>query len=228
MQRCRGRGFEDFEILDIDSDRDGVVYLQASYVPEDGRDSELYRSVDEGETWEPVGADLDQFGVTSMAVHPDGILFAGTESQGVHFSLNGGAEWNAVGTGLSPAAVIDIEFGSDGFIYAGTTSGVYRIPISVATSTEDLSTPSAVALQQNYPNPFTSRTSIRYTLPRSGSVRLVVYDVLGREVERLRDGMQAAGSHEISFGRGALSTGVYFYRLVVDGMALQRQMTLVE
>lgn len=220
------RGFEDFVIRDVDSDREGVLYLQAQYVPGGVQGCELHRSVDEGETWEPVGADLDQFVITSMAVHPDGILFAGTKSNGVHFSLDRGVSWNASGSGLPLASVNDIEVGSDGFIYAGTTSGIYRIPLSVATSTEDVTALSAFVLEQNHPNPFTTRTSIRYTLPRSASVRLVVYDILGREVERLRDGMQAAGSHETSFERGALASGVYFYRLEVEGRTLQRRMIL--
>ncbi len=80
----------------------------------------------------------------------------------------------------------------------------------------DLQAPDAVALHENFPNPFREVTTIRYELPRDTAVRLAVYDVQGREVASLVDGAQAAGRHAIPFHAEGLPSGLYFYRLVTD------------
>jgi hypothetical protein len=84
--------------------------------------------------------------------------------------------------------------------------------------------PAAFALSQNYPNPFNPSTTILYQMPVPGYVRLVVYDLLGREVARLFDGPQSAGLHPATFNAAHLSSGVYFYRLTAPGYAAQKSM----
>ena len=73
--------------------------------------------------------------------------------------------------------------------------------------------PGAFMLHQNYPNPFNPTTTIAYILPTSSAVRLTVYDVRGRAVRVLTDGLQPAGSHEATLDATGLPSGVYFYRL---------------
>ncbi|MEK7263943.1 MAG: T9SS type A sorting domain-containing protein, partial [Bacteroidota bacterium] len=75
------------------------------------------------------------------------------------------------------------------------------------------------SLAQNYPNPFNPQTAISFSLLAVGNVTLKVYDVLGREVATLlnNETMQA-GRHEIQFDGSKFPSGVYFYRLSVDGI----------
>ncbi|ARA94136.1 hypothetical protein AWN76_013885 [Rhodothermaceae bacterium RA] len=73
--------------------------------------------------------------------------------------------------------------------------------------------PATLTLVGSYPNPFNPRATIRYGLPEAGSVRLAVYDLLGREVTVLVDGMQVAGWYNVAFEAGTLPTGVYLYRV---------------
>jgi len=68
-------------------------------------------------------------------------------------------------------------------------------------------------LYQNYPNPFNPSTVIRYSIPEAGSVKLLLYNLLGQEVKVLDSGYKSAGTHSIDFNAGNLSSGVYFYRL---------------
>jgi hypothetical protein len=84
--------------------------------------------------------------------------------------------------------------------------------------------PSTFALFQNYPNPFNPSTTISYQVPRAGDVRLVVYDLLGREVIRLADGQKAAGFYRATFNAAQFSSGAYFYRLTAAGYAAQKSM----
>jgi hypothetical protein len=88
-------------------------------------------------------------------------------------------------------------------------------------------------LQQNYPNPFSASgtfgnpaTNIGYALPRSMHVRLVVYDVLGRQVATLVEARQPAGSYSVRFDANGLGTGLYFYRLETESFTKVRKMLL--
>ncbi|MEZ4702780.1 MAG: T9SS type A sorting domain-containing protein [Rhodothermales bacterium] len=85
-------------------------------------------------------------------------------------------------------------------------------PAGPAVQPEPL--PEGIGQLAQFPNPFLDQTTIRYIIPQTTTVKLVVYDVLGREVERLVDGVQAAGLHEVVFHPGGvLASGVYFYTL---------------
>lgn len=98
----------------------------------------------------------------------------------------------------------------------------------VGTPVEQADLPSSFQLHQNYPNPFNPQTTIRYALPQASRVRLVVYDVLGREVAPLVDGVQVAGTHEVLFEATDLPSGVYLLRLEADGFVEARTMLLAK
>ena len=99
-------------------------------------------------------------------------------------------------------------------------------PKPVNTESEEL--PTEVALMGNYPNPFNPQTTIGYALPKAGDVSLIVYDMLGREVDVLLDGPQAAGRHTVRFGANHLPNGAYVYRLVAADKTITRTMVLVK
>lgn len=65
----------------------------------------------------------------------------------------------------------------------------------------------------SFPNPFNPTTQIAFTLPRAQRVRLVVYDVTGREVRTLTDRVYESGEHRVSFDGSSLPSGIYFARL---------------
>lgn len=99
-------------------------------------------------------------------------------------------------------------------------------PKSEMHSDEEL--PTEVTLAQNYPNPFNPSTQIRFTLDAERQTSLKVYDVLGREVAVLVDGVRPAGTHRVTFDASTLAGGVYVYRLQADGKVLSRKLTLVK
>ncbi len=83
------------------------------------------------------------------------------------------------------------------------------------------------ALAFPYPNPATSRTTIPFSIPEAGPVRLSVLDALGREVLILEDGVRSAGDLEVAFDTGRLSPGVYVVRLEAGGEVASRTLTVV-
>ena len=86
---------------------------------------------------------------------------------------------------------------------------------STVIRTEVIS-PGKFILRQNYPNPFNPSTVIEYSIPSAGLVSLEVYDILGKKVETLVNEYQNGGSYKIIFRRKDLSSGIYFYRLIVS------------
>lgn len=77
--------------------------------------------------------------------------------------------------------------------------------------------PASFELNQNYPNPFNPGTKIDYSIPNDGKVKLIIYDAMGKEVKRLIDNNQSAGYYTIDFNASGLASGIYYYRLEVNG-----------
>ena len=75
-------------------------------------------------------------------------------------------------------------------------------------------TPKGFKLYQNYPNPFNPLTKIRFELPKSSFVKLIVYNILGKEIGTLVNEKLKAGSYEVSWDGSRLPSGIYFYRLM--------------
>lgn len=84
------------------------------------------------------------------------------------------------------------------------------------------------ALSQNYPNPFNPTTSISYTLPEAGMTTLKVYDMLGREVATLVNGVMSQGTHSVMFNAANLGSGVYLYELRSGNTRITNKMTLMK
>jgi len=88
--------------------------------------------------------------------------------------------------------------------------------------------PEAYQLYRNYPNPFNPGTTIRYDLPRNTRVRLAVYDITGREVALLRDGLQQAGRHEVQWNGALFASGVYMIKMQTDEWSQVNKMMLIK
>jgi flagellar hook assembly protein FlgD len=95
------------------------------------------------------------------------------------------------------------------------------------------SIPGRMTLYPNHPNPFNAQTMIEYVLPEAAKVRLVIFDIAGRSLRRLVDGMQPAGYQRVVWdGRDernvVVSSGTYFYRLEVGSETHVNKMTVVK
>jgi len=88
--------------------------------------------------------------------------------------------------------------------------------------------PERFALLQSYPNPFNPSTIIAYDLSKTGHISLRVFDLLGREVAVLKDGMMEAGSHRVTFDGSNLASGIYFARLDAGEFVQTKKLMLLK
>jgi cytochrome c peroxidase len=113
----------------------------------------------------------------------------------------------------------------------GELAGERYVGMAFATSTANESegiVPSDFALMGTYPNPFNPQTTATFLVPEASNVRLSVFDLLGREVSVLVDGMMEAGTHEVTFQAGNLPSGTYLLRMAAPGAQFSRTMTLLK
>ena len=103
------------------------------------------------------------------------------------------------------------------------------LTMGTSTSNElDAEIPKSIVLEQNFPNPFNPTTQIEFSLPQAMHVKLNVYDVLGRNVASLTNGLVAAGKHTMSFDARALSSGLYIYQLEAGNTVITKKMMLMK
>lgn len=88
--------------------------------------------------------------------------------------------------------------------------------------------PMEFALHQNYPNPFNPTTHIAFDLPARSFVSLDVYDLLGRRVATLAEGIMESGRHELDWDASGHPSGMYLYRLKTDGATQTKKMILMK
>jgi len=98
---------------------------------------------------------------------------------------------------------------------------------STVDAEEEQELPSSAALHGNYPNPFNPATTIRFSLKQGTEIRLEVFDVMGRRVGSLVEGLLPAGAHEIIFEADGLASGTYIARLFAGGEVASHKMLLI-
>lgn len=158
----------------------------------------------------------------------------------ISYTSNGGTNWGYQPSGTSTTVNLeDVYFnsglgwvvGNPGVVIKTTNGGVTFIqPISNET-------PDKFSLEQNYPNPFNPNTKIIFQVARTpltplsqrgDNVRLVVYDVLGREVATLVNEQLKPGTYEVDFDGSNLGSGIYYYKLVAGDFVETKKMVLIK
>jgi hypothetical protein len=99
--------------------------------------------------------------------------------------------------------------------------------VLTATTGRTAQLPAGYSLEQNYPNPFNSETVIRYQMPADAQVRIVVTDLLGREVALIANGIQPAGIHDVAWDASGFTSGIYLCRLTAGTFTQTRKIILL-
>ncbi|MEE9554345.1 MAG: YCF48-related protein [candidate division Zixibacteria bacterium] len=145
------------------------------------------------------------------------------------FTNDGGVTWEQVQTDIF-ATLNAVQFlNADLGFAAGSDGSVYQYSLQTGIG-DDLESalPGEFALKGNYPNPFNASTTIRFELERETKVSLEIYDITGRLVDILYNGIALPGSNSVTWHAAEQSSGVYFYRLRTDSGIETRRMTLLK
>jgi hypothetical protein len=92
----------------------------------------------------------------------------------------------------------------------------------------DIFTLNEYSLSQNYPNPFNPSTTVEFYLPKESNVKLLIYDVLGNEVQTIFNEVKAAGIYKSSIDMDNFAAGIYYYRLTADYFNRTNKMILLK
>jgi len=106
-------------------------------------------------------------------------------------------------------------------------SGVITVEQPVSVSGNELIV-NKFELNQNYPNPFNPGTTIRYSIPSDGFVKLSIFNTIGEEVRTLVNEFKVAGSYDENFDAAELSSGIYFYKLQTGSFVQTKKMILMK
>lgn len=222
-------GFPINYVTDVAVDAAGAVWATSPY-------GSLVRF--DGEAWTAVPASTT--GVNepaSVAADPRGGVWVGGASAAARFD---GEAWTSFSSENAPLPPADSEGGTpfvsiaprpDGRVAFGTAfRGLFvYTPAGIVSAEDPASVPSALRLEQSFPNPTSGVATIRFHVPPSDGtpVRLDVLDVLGRRVATLVDGSLSSGSHETRFDTADLPAGLYLYRLSIGQGVTARRLLVV-
>jgi hypothetical protein len=210
----------------------------------------IHYSENGGDSWTDVSGNLEENpsgsgsgpsvrSVFIFAVKGGYRYFAATSTGLYSTSILDGTStvWKQEGAETIGNVVVDKVTGraSDGYLAIATHgNGIYTARFgSDQLAVDDSNFPSVFELNQNYPNPFNPITTISFNLKQSGLVSLKVYDLIGEEVATLVNGYQESGFRQAIWsgkdGNGnAMPSGIYFYRLEVNGLILTKKMQLLK
>ena len=104
----------------------------------------------------------------------------------------------------------------------------YSCGDEVTAAEKPVSSSQGSLLSQNYPNPFNPQTSIDYTVPAQGLVKLEIFNVSGQLVRTLVNDTKNAGTYTVRLDATGLTSGLYFYRMTAGEITETRKMVLMK
>jgi photosystem II stability/assembly factor-like uncharacterized protein len=202
----------------------------------------IFRTTDRGATWANVTGDLPDVPLGGIVAHPldPNVLYLGTEMGCFRGVFAGSWFWRTWNTGMPSAPIVSdlswvdlLDSTGEFWIVAGTYGrSIYRreaLDLEEGTAAPVVASAPGMSLAPSAPNPVaaTGVTRLSFSLPKAGTVKLQIFDVTGREVATLVDGMVPQGRHEVSFRPNGIAPGVYFCRLRAGSHVLSRKLTIL-
>jgi photosystem II stability/assembly factor-like uncharacterized protein len=201
----------------------------------------VFRTTDRGGSWTNVTGDLPDVPIADLVAHPldDDRLYLATEMGAFH-TTDGGTTWARWHVGLPEAVVMTELTYVDRFdeageftIVAGTygrgvwtrrvTGGAVDVP-----AVTEAPNPIGPVLHASAPNPFRDAASISFTLSRASQVSLRVFDIAGRQVAKIVDGVRERGFHRVSLDGRSFAPGVYFVGLETSDGTVSRRIVRLD
>ena len=206
-----------------------MVNANTGYIS--GGGGKIYKTTNSGALWDtiskPTNASYSFY--TLEVLNATTLLVAGSTGTTL-YSSNSGTTWGIYNT--SGSTVYGTYQFNDGKAFAVGSSGFMWKNTNIITGTGSnvSEIPGTYELAQNYPNPFNPTTTIKFAIPKAGIVTLKVYDITGKEVTRIiNNQFYSAGWSNVTFNASNLSSGVYFYQMIVDNNVINaKKMVLIK
>jgi photosystem II stability/assembly factor-like uncharacterized protein len=200
----------------------------------------IYASTNGGNNWTQISCpDTGSFngfcpGYVGVESYPPMGVYAIRNNTKVYYS---GSAWgNFYGEYTAPSGIYNHMAYDVGVSYwhfswaVRSNGGITRISLFRGGAVTKLSSfiPADFSLSQNYPNPFNPNTNINFQISKTSDVKLIVFDVLGREIANIVNEQLLPGTYEIEWDGTNYPSGVYFYKLITAGYTGTRKMVLLK
>jgi photosystem II stability/assembly factor-like uncharacterized protein len=212
----------------------GLSVVDANNVFVSNSSAQIFATSDGGANWTNLNFPITNIGTLFCTdwINANTGMVAGVFGL-VGKTTNRGQSWQLSYTGGYTTMGIDMVHPDTAFAVCGNTAGaqVFKYTQGITgTITWNNETPSEYSLEQNYPNPFNPSTTIKFSIPKAGVVSLKVFDITGREVKTLINGLSiTSGVVTYDFDASELASGIYFYSLFVDNSRIDtKKMVLVK
>lgn len=191
-------------------------------------DSSLYMSADKGSTW--ARQDISTGMINDILETPDGAIWV-AHARGLYQLKQGFDAWTPVDTGRNHKAVLSLAWHEkEGLLLAGTArGGLYKMSLAppVEVASEAIQHKRQYLEAGHFPNPAQATATIHFTLARTETVRIQLFDQLGRVVRQVTNAQFPAGKHNVDLSFASLSPGVYLYKIETSTEQLTRLITHV-
>lgn len=196
----------------------------------------VYRSTNDGTSWTQAGlSNRYIFALASVGSY----ILAGDPDSGISITSNNGATWKTINEGFTNITAIYSFIIKDNYIFVATGGqSIWRRSLAEIIGVQNISSevPSEYKLYQNFPNPFNPVTKIRFDI-RAGvrsqsawaeEVKLIIFDITGREIQTLVNETLEPGSYEVTFDASNLPSGIYFYKLIANDFVENKKLVLIK
>ncbi len=218
----------------IHPDSANVCYVTLSGYKVDSTGSHIFRTTNFGSSWTSIRGNLPDAPINDVVIDPanTNTLYIGTDIT-VMYTTNLGANWYLLGNGIPsnvPCHDLTLHNPTRSLVIWTHGRSAFRTTLPLTSIAEsNTNIPESSELFQNYPNPFNPGTIISYRLDGLSNVKLIVSDILGRQVAELVNETKEAGLHDIEFNAANLPSGMYFYSLNINGRVVAtKRMTLLK
>ena len=148
-------------------------------------------------------------------------------------TTNGGLNWRAQTNPAGTFSAIEFRGADTGYVagsvgYDGLLLKTHNGGGSVSVQNISSEIPASYSLGQNYPNPFNPITNVKFSIINSEQLKLIVFDIMGREVQTLVNERLQPGTYEVTFDGSMINSGVYFYQMVSGNYKETKRLLLLK
>ncbi|MBN1633962.1 MAG: T9SS type A sorting domain-containing protein [Ignavibacteria bacterium] len=192
-----------------------------------GFSGKILKTTNGGGNWTMLNTGITNNLTSLYFCSPTGGWAAGTNI--VIATTNGGTTWTS--QTINPSVNLAAVSFSDSLsgwvcgvnkIFRTNTGGYLDIKKSGTTVPEEFK------LYQNYPNPFNPVTNIKFDVSKTSDIKMIIYDITGRELETLVNEKLSAGSYSVDWNGSEYSSGIYFYKLIAENYTETKKMILIK